>query len=444
MRVSTKSLVVFLLLTYMTLLSLNGIVTVIAYMSTRALLLYKDFFAMAVPVFVLILLFARNPRVSAQCRSILILFLSMVIFSLVFILLSMLSGRFDLFRTIVQFRLELLTFGSFFFAAVLLLFEFDERVEIVTKVIKYYIIFSVLNALFAVAESSLAGVLYAVIGFDPGPQLTQFGKEYGLLLRTIQGQLRAFGLLTGPFSLSEYLFFSLVLAPFVSVKHRKKYIVLIMVGIAFSTSKTAIIMALLYIMYLVSRRFFSERFSLNTVTMVTMVLSLFFYVTTTNYSIYEMIFPKENAYAENSILLRTVNIEAVRADSGYSPFTGAGYAVNGNAVIGDDNTNSIPLDSMYIYMLSNYGNVGIIFLVIVASAILGILYQRTRRGLNPSIYLYWMISLSMNFVYNNPLTNYPGYIFPIIISILLLSVRRPENSLVKRTGKSLSRAHLAH
>jgi hypothetical protein len=444
MRVSTKSLVVFLLLMYMTLLSLNGIVTVVAYMSTRALLLYKDFFAMAVPVFVLILLFARNPRVSAQCRSILILFLSMVVFSLVFILLSMLSGRFDFFRAIVQFRLELLTFGSFFFAAVLLLFEYDERVEIVTKVIKYYIIFAVLNALFAVAESSLAGLLYAVIGFDPGPQLTQFGKEYGLLLRTIQGQLRAFGLLTGPFSLSEYLFFALVLTPFVSAKHRKKYILLIVVGIAFSTSKTAIIMALLYIMFLISRRFFSQRFSLNIVTMVTMVLSLFFYVTTTNYSIYEMIFPKENAYAENSILLRTVNIEAVRADSGYSPFVGAGYAVNGNAVVGDDNTNSIPLDSMYIYMLSNYGNLGIIFLVIVASLILGILYQRTRRGLNPSVYLYWMISLSMNFVYNNPLTNYPGYIFPIIISILLLSVRKPEGSIAKRSEKTLGRVHLSH
>jgi hypothetical protein len=429
---------------YMTLLSLNGIVTVVAYMSTRALLLYKDFFAMAVPVFVLILLFARNPRVSAQCRSILILFLSMVVFSLVFILLSMLSGRFDFFRAIVQFRLELLTFGSFFFAAVLLLFEYDERVEIVTKVIKYYIIFAVLNALFAVAESSLAGLLYAVIGFDPGPQLTQFGKEYGLLLRTIQGQLRAFGLLTGPFSLSEYLFFALVLTPFVSAKHRKKYILLIVVGIAFSTSKTAIIMALLYIMFLISRRFFSQRFSLNIVTMVTMVLSLFFYVTTTNYSIYEMIFPKENAYAENSILLRTVNIEAVRADSGYSPFIGAGYAVNGNAVVGDDNTNSIPLDSMYIYMLSNYGNLGIIFLVIVASLILGILYQRTRRGLNPSVYLYWMISLSMNFVYNNPLTNYPGYIFPIIISILLLSVRKPEGSIAKRSEKTLGRVHLSH
>jgi O-antigen ligase len=157
-----------------------------------------------------------------------------------------------------------------------------------------------------------------------------------------------------------------------------------------------------------------------------------------------MIFPKENAYAENSILLRTVNIEAVRADSGYSPFIGAGYAVNGNAVVGDDNTNSIPLDSMYIYMLSNYGNLGIIFLVIVASLILGILYQRTRRGLNPSVYLYWMISLSMNFVYNNPLTNYPGYIFPIIISILLLSVRKPEGSIAKRSEKTLGRVHRSH
>ena len=217
-----------------------------------------------------------------------------------------------------------------------------------------------------------------------------------------------------------------------------------MVGIAFSTSKTAIIMALLYIMFLMLRRFFSQRFSLNSVTMVTMVLSLFFYITTTNYSIYEMIFPKENAYAENSILLRTVNIEAVRADSEYSPFIGAGYAVNGNAVVGDDNTNSIPLDSMYIYMLSNYGNVGIILLVIVATIILGILYQRTRLGLNPSVYLYWMISLSMNFVYNNPLTNYPGYIFAIIISILLLSIRTPETGSVSRSRKNVGYVQSLH
>lgn len=178
--------------------------------------------------------------------------------------------------------------------------------------------------------------------------------------------------------------------------------------------------------------------------MVTMVLSLFFYITTTNYSIYEMIFPKENAYAENSILLRTVNIEAVRADSEYSPFIGAGYAVNGNAVVGDDNTNSIPLDSMYIYMLSNYGNVGIILLVIVATLILGILYQRTRLGLNPSVYLYWMISLSMNFVYNNPLTNYPGYIFAIIISILLLSIRTPETGSVSRSRKNVGYVQSLH
>lgn len=133
MRVSTKSLVVFLLLTYMALLSLNGVVTVAAYMSTRALLLYKDFFAMAVPVFVLILLFARNPTVSKQCRSVLVFFLSMVVFSLVYILFSMIAGRFDFFRSIVQFRLELLTFGSFFFAAVLLLFEYNNVSKLLIK-----------------------------------------------------------------------------------------------------------------------------------------------------------------------------------------------------------------------------------------------------------------------------------------------------------------------
>lgn len=99
---------------------------------------------------------------------------------------------------------------------------------------------------------------------------------------------------------------------------------------------------------------------------------------------------------------------------------------------------------MYIYMLSNYGNVGIILLVIVATLILGILYQRTRLGLNPSVYLYWMISLSMNFVYNNPLTNYPGYIFAIIISILLLSIRTPETGSVSRSRKNVGYVQSLH
>ncbi|MGP8328614.1 hypothetical protein ACOS18_23015, partial [Serratia sp. CY53125] len=65
-------------------------------------------------------------------------------------------------------------------------------------------------------------------------------------------------------------------------------------------------------------------------------------------------------------------------------------------------------------------------------------------GLNPSVYLYWMISLSMNFVYNNPLTNYPGYIFAIIISILLLSIRTPETGSVSRSRKNVGYVQSLH
>lgn len=423
MRVSIKSVVIFFLSCYLFLISISGVITVVAYMSTRGLLLYKDFFAIAMPVLFFILLIARNPTVTPQFQSVIVLFLAMIGFSLVYILLTMIHGRFSFFRSLVQFRLELLTFASFFCGAVLMLFSHEERLDILMKMVRLYIIFAVINALFAIAESTLAGALYSIIGYDPGPSLTKFGKEYGLILRTIQGQFRAFGLQTGPFSLSEYLFFGLVLSPFVSLKNRRKFIFLITLGIVCSTSKTAIVMALLYIMFLITRRFFSLRFSLNIVTLATFILGMFFYVTTTDYDVYQAIFPKENTYAENSILFRTLGIESVKASPDYSPYIGAGYAVNGNAVVGDDNSNSIPLDSMYIYMLSNYGNIGIIFLCIVAAFVLGILYQKVMKGVLPSVYLYWMISLMMNFVYNNPLTNYPGYLFPIILSILILSLR---------------------
>jgi hypothetical protein len=36
--------------------------------------------------------------------------------------------------------------------------------------------------------------------------------------------------------------------------------------------------------------------------------------------------------------------------------------------------------------------------------------------------------LLTNFAYNNPFTNYPGYIFPIIITALLVSLKPEEYS----------------
>ncbi len=106
--------------------------------------------------------------------------------------------------------------------------------------------------------------------------LTAFGKDNGLVLRTTDGYLRALGLLTTPFSLSEYLFFGLALASFVSVKRRALFTFLMIAGILCSTSKTAFVMMVIYVLYMIINRLVSNQRALRFITWITVVVSIVF------------------------------------------------------------------------------------------------------------------------------------------------------------------------
>ncbi|QGH59742.1 hypothetical protein [Serratia proteamaculans] len=425
MGLSSKKIVDYFVITYLMVLSISGVLNIIAHNTTRFLLIYKDIYSLILPAFLLLYLVANKARLGPGFRNYLLLFIGMVMLSLSYVLISILNNNFKIGNIVTQFRFELFTYSSLLVAAFLVCLEREHRMQLLSKIIKVYIVVTVINAIFAILESFFSGILYAVAGVNPGLQFTQVGKDNGLILRSASGFFRAIGLFSGPFTLAEFLFFGLILSPFVSNKHRFKYIIIVTAGIVCSTSKTAMIMAVIYFGYLFIRRFLPLKLSLASVAMVCIVLLTFFYITMTDLGVYKSLYSSDNNYAEQSILARILLIEDVRHSDTYSILTGAGYGLNGNAATGD--IAAIPLDSIYIFLLSNYGGIGIFIFLLASSMILLRLYMKVCRGyFFPGVFLYWMISISINFVYNNPITNYPGYIFSIIISALLLSFRQDE------------------
>ncbi|WP_226873046.1 hypothetical protein [Serratia marcescens] len=425
MRFSSKKVADYFVITYLMVLSVSGVLNIIAHNTTRFLLIYKDIYSLILPAFLLLYVIASQAKVGPGFRNYVLLFIGMVLLSLSYVLVSVLNNNFKIGNVVTQFRFELFTYSSLLVGALLVCLERDHRMQLLMRIIKIYIIVTVINSIFAILESVFSSLLYAVAGVNPGLQFTQVGKDNGLILRSASGFFRAIGLFSGPFTLAEFLFFGLILSPFVSNKHRFKYIVIVTAGIVCSTSKTAMIMAAIYFGYLFLRRFLPLKLSLAAVVSVCIALLMFFYITMTDLGIYKSLYSSDNNYAEQSILARILLIEEVRNSDTYSIFTGAGYGVNGNAATGDDA--AIPLDSIYIFLLSNYGGLGIFIFLLASSIILLRLYNKVCRGyFFPGVFLYWMISISINFVYNNPITNYPGYIFSIIISALLLSFRQDE------------------
>ncbi|WP_017892184.1 hypothetical protein [Serratia sp. S4] len=425
MGLSSKKIVDYFVITYLMVLSISGVLNIIAHNTTRFLLIYKDIYSLILPAFLLLYLVANKARLGPGFRNYLLLFIGMVMLSLSYVLISILNNNFKIGNIVTQFRFELFTYSSLLVAAFLVCLEREHRMQLLFKIIKVYIVVTVINSIFAILESFFSGILYAVAGVNPGLQFTQVGKDNGLILRSASGFFRAIGLFSGPFTLAEFLFFGLILSPFVSNKHRFKYIIIVTAGIVCSTSKTAMIMAVIYFGYLFIRRFLPLKLSLASVAMVCIVLLTFFYITMTDLGVYKSLYSSDNNYAEQSILARILLIEDVRHSDTYSILTGAGYGLNGNAATGD--IAAIPLDSIYIFLLSNYGGIGIFIFLLASSMILLRLYMKVCRGyFFPGVFLYWMISISINFVYNNPITNYPGYIFSIIISALLLSFRKDE------------------
>lgn len=144
------------------------------------------------------------------------------------------------------------------------------------------------------------------------------------------------------------------------------------------------------------------------------------------YNVFKSLFP---TYAEFSIRLRYDFVKDVveqRSDNAFC-FFNCTYGFNGNYL--EKAKGSVPLDSIYIYVLSNFGFISIaimallyIFTYIYASNYKIIIGEKTIP-----IGLYSLLFFSGNFFWNQPFINFPSGWHVLIIMCIAYVVYKNEN-----------------
>lgn len=127
MNTSTSKIFIFFILTYLALASLNGLVTIFAYNTTRLILLYKDFFSIVFPLLMIFFFVANGYKAGRQFTTLMLTLLAICFFILSYILATLLFSKFDMTRIAIQFRVELFAISAILIAALASMFSTEEK-----------------------------------------------------------------------------------------------------------------------------------------------------------------------------------------------------------------------------------------------------------------------------------------------------------------------------
>lgn len=236
-----------------------------------------------------------------------------------------------------------------------------------------------------------------------------WGDSSGIRLITTFGFLRAPGIFL---SFTGSGAFNLLLFIICNEKNKKWYYKIVaLIGIILSTYKTAYLGLMLYLFLKYTLIFIKKRelkiIYINLITWGSFFIS-FCALTIENLVQSLNIFDKKLVY--NSIDLRVLfTKEIIEKFDLIKFFFGAGFGVNGS--YGD--IKSIPLDSTYLYILSNFGIMGI--LIFLTAGFWMFNYILLKRKDEYGIIFYLSIFFAVTFFQNLEITNFPLNIYLIIL-----------------------------
>ncbi|GAC35956.1 hypothetical protein [Paraglaciecola psychrophila] len=252
----------------------------------------------------------------------------------------------------------------------------------------------------------------------------------GIVIQTQNGLFRSIGTFSTPMALAEFLAFCLVFCA-INIKKpviKNLFVLICLVSIYFTSYKTTwtYLPALLFFIYMPtkSHRIFTNIYSIS--------LLVFGFLSTHTYFMYDFFLDISPAYAEYSIRLRIEFVERIFYQMTHFTqyFFGAGYGFNGGLL--EYLPGSVPLDSLYIYLLSNYGLISIftltLFFIVTICRMKNLKYSVFNDG-DLGLFIiknYILIMLSANLFWNNPIVNYPSLFFPLVCYILLIKKRKHE------------------
>ncbi len=390
--------------------------------------LYKEFFCISI-------IFLRTDKLKLSSKQILFSF-SFMLFTLLSILSTQQHQPIAAFFYIYQFKIE------FFYILLILALISLTKTESATLTTyrafkKVIFLLVIINIFSSITQHLFFDDLLHFLGYK-GDVSGLRGDFGGVVIQTQNGLFRSIGLFSTPMALAEFLAFALIFCSYNIKKPLLKaiFITTCLLGIFFTSYKTTwtYLPALLFFIFTPTRlhRSFTSIYCI--------VLISFGFLATHTYYLYDLFLNVSPNYAEFSIRLRIEYIDKVIQQMEH--FTqylfGSGYGFNGGLI--EYLPGAVPLDSLYIYTLSNYGfamvTVLLFYLLFTVCRISYLKYNvSTDKGVNLFVIKnYLLVVLSANLFWNNPIVNYPSLLFPIVCYFLLVKLRIYErNSLDNAT-----------
>jgi len=363
----------------------------------------------------------------------LILMASMVfsIVALSSILISELYNTLPLFNYV--YEMKIFSFYFILFLAITLLCSnyknTEDNIKLATKV---FLIFSIVNVILSIIQRYYFSDVIASFGFESSVEARDsFGSENSIVIQTQNGLFRTIGTFSAPMVLAEYLMFSTFLFSLKSKDLMLKivWISMSILAIYFTSYKTV----LMYLPAVILLSFLDTRYRKVTTASYCFLLLFFGFIATHTHIIYNIVYPFHQVYAEYSVRLRIEFLFDVfsQMDNIWKLLFGVGYGYNGGFLGYFEG--SVPLDSIYIWILSNYGFVGVmIFLILIVC-----LYNYKpflTTGEHEEIFYscknYVVLVVCANFFWNNIFINYPSFLFPLLFLILYYNLIVQKNRLI--------------
>lgn len=302
------------------------------------------------------------------------------------------------------------------------------------------ILFFILNISAAIVQRVFFTYLLSQTGFDDSSTLGSFGSQNNVVIQTQSGLFRTIGTFSSPMALAEFIVFSSFFMGFIVKSNIIRFIVtsLCLITLYFTSYKTAYtyLPAVLLLTYL------PYKLVKPVILTYAVFLLLFGFIALHTDWLYSFALKYNPTYAEFSIKLRQIFLDDIisQMDNLVELLFGAGYGVNGGLI--GYLPGAVPLDSLYIWILSNYGFLGV-FLIIFFTVIFALTDSTKKTEIQLKGYptqnhlkYYLILVIAANFFWNNPLVNFPSLLYPITAYFLISRLYFYENNSVGDAPKN--------
>jgi hypothetical protein len=333
----------------------------------------------------------------------------------------------NIFNVVYQFKLDLLLFifaiSSYYF------FQKIERKVLESflySMVKIIILLGFLHALSSIFEGIFFDNFIAMLGIEDG----DWGTHGGLKIITTFGHLRAPGLTTGFVQAGTLILLSWVLFLYYNdilfnLTRFSKLIIgmVFFYGLVSTTYKTALLG-----FFLISLFYFIDRVNIRNklffYALFSIAIFILFFSSSISYWLYELLRPYNESLVYNSIYLRVkFHYDVfVQVENIIDLLFGVGYGVNGTFGT-KDGVDSVPLDSTFIYIFSNYGMVGVLTFLLSS---LGLIFKlKGNNSLERPLFFYLFYIVTLEFFFNNVITNFPlNYLLVLLLTTTILLQRK--------------------